>query len=204
MVMKLRRRQFLHLAAGAAALPAMSRIACALDYPSRPVRFVVGFPGRVRATDIVGRLIFAQALSERLGQQFIVGRPSREPAAIWLPNLVVRADPDGLHAPAGRFAERDQYNALRQAKFQYRPRHCAGRGHHAVSLQNRDGLFNPSFPATTIPEFIAYAEANPGKINMASAWQRHRASCFRRTTVHDDDRRRHGARGVSAAVTFRI
>ena len=81
--MKLSRRKSLHLAAAAAALPAMSRIAFALDYPTRPVRFVVGFPAG-SATDIVARLI-AQSLSERLGQQFIVDESARSRGAILPP-----------------------------------------------------------------------------------------------------------------------
>ena len=90
--MKLPRRKFLHLAAGAAALSAMSRIASALDYPSRPVRFVVGFPAG-SATDIVARLI-AQSLSGRLGQQFIVDdRPGA--GSNLAAEVVVRAEPDG-------------------------------------------------------------------------------------------------------------
>jgi len=90
--MKLPRRQFLHLTASAAVLPALSGTTLALDYPTRPVRFVVGFPGG-SATDIVGRLI-AQSLSERLGQQVIVdNRPGA--ASNIAAEVVVRAVPDG-------------------------------------------------------------------------------------------------------------
>ncbi len=161
--MKLRRRQFLHLAAGAAALPAMSRIACALDYPSRPVRFVVGFPAG-SATDIVGRLI-AQALSERLGQQFIVDdRPGA--GSNMAAEFVVRADPDGytlLQVASPNAINATLYDNL-SFNFVRDIAPVAGimRYPYVVTV-------NPSFPATTIPEFIAYAKANPGKINMASA-----------------------------------
>src|SRR5215472_8295881 len=117
------RRQFLHLAAGGAALPVFSRIARAQAYPTRPVRILVGYSAG-SASDIVARLI-AQWLSERLGQQFVVeNRPGAggniAPVAgiVRVPNVMV---------------------------------------------------VHPSFPAKTVPEFIAYAKANPSKITMASA-----------------------------------
>ena len=126
--MKLPRRQFLHLAAGAAALPAVSRIARAQTYPTRPVRIIVGFsPGG--ATDIVARLI-GQWLSERLGQPFVIeNRPGA--GSNIATEAVVRAPAGRLHAAHGRLAERDQRDALRQAQFQFHPRHRAGREHHA-------------------------------------------------------------------------
>jgi tripartite-type tricarboxylate transporter receptor subunit TctC len=163
MVMKLPRRQFLHLTAGAAALPAVSRIAYALDYPSRPVRFVVGFPAG-SATDIVGRLI-AQALSERLGQQFIVDdRPGA--GSNIAAEVVVRADPDGYtllqvaspNAINATLYDNLGFNFIRDIA----PVAGIMRYPYVVTV-------NPSFPAKTLPEFIAYAKANPGKINMASA-----------------------------------
>ena len=157
------RRQFLHLAAGAAALPAVSRIARAQAYPSRPVRIVVGFAAG-GSTDIVARLI-GQWLSERLGQQFIIeNRPGA--GSNIATEAVVRAPPDGYTLLAGRRRERDQRDALRQAQFQFPPRHRAGRRRHPRAIVM---VVNPSVPAKTVPEFIAYAKANPGKINMASA-----------------------------------
>ena len=125
--MKLPRRQFLHLAAGAAALPAVSRIARAQAYPTRPVRIIVGFPAG-GATDIVARLI-GQWLSERLGQPFVIENRPGAGGNIGT-EAVVRAPPDGYTLLVGRCGERDQRDALRQAQFQFHPRHRAGRGHH--------------------------------------------------------------------------
>jgi tripartite-type tricarboxylate transporter receptor subunit TctC len=161
--MKLPRRRFLHLAAGVAALPAASRAAYALDYPSRPVRFVVGFPAG-SATDIVGRLI-AQALSEQFAQQFIVeDRPGA--GSNIAAEAVVRADPDGytlLQVASPNAINATLYDNL-SFNFVRDIAPVAGimRYPYVVTV-------NPSFPAKTVPEFIAYAKANPGKINMASA-----------------------------------
>jgi tripartite-type tricarboxylate transporter receptor subunit TctC len=163
MVMKLPRRHFLHLAAGAAALPAASRMACALDYPSRPVRFVVGFPAG-SATDIVARLV-AQALSEQFGQQFIVDdRPGA--GSNLAADVVVRADPDGytlLQVASPNAINATLYDNL-GFNFIRDIAPVAGIMRYPYVL-----TVNQSFPAKTVPEFIAYAKANPGKINMASA-----------------------------------
>ena len=118
--------QFLHLAAGAAALPAVSRIARAQAYPSRPVRIIVGFPAG-GAIDIVARLM-GQWLSERLGQQFVIENRPGAGSNIGT-EAVVRAPPDGYTLLLVAFVERDQRDALRQAQFQFHPRHRAGRGH---------------------------------------------------------------------------
>ena len=126
-VMKLPRRQFLHLAAGAAALPAVSRIAWAQAYPTRPVRIVVGFAAG-GATDILARLI-GQWLSERLGQPFVIENRPGAGSNIGT-EAVVRAPPDGYTLLLVGAAQRDQRDALRQAQFQFHPRHRAGRGHH--------------------------------------------------------------------------
>jgi tripartite-type tricarboxylate transporter receptor subunit TctC len=158
------RRQFLHLAAGAAALPAVSRIAVAQAYPSRPVRWIVGFPAGGGA-DIVARLI-GQWLSERLGQPFVIeNRPgaSSNIAA----EAVVRSPPDGYtlllvtmpaNAINATLYDKLNFNFIRDIA--------------PVAGLTRDPLVmlvNPSFPAKTVPEFIAYAKANPGKVNMASS-----------------------------------
>jgi tripartite-type tricarboxylate transporter receptor subunit TctC len=161
--MKLSRRKSLHLAAAAAALPAMSRIAFALDYPTRPVRFVVGFPAG-SATDIVARLI-AQSLSERLGQQFIVDdRPGA--GSNLAAEVVVRAEPDGytlLQVASPNAINASLYDNL-SFNFIRDIAPVAGIMRYPYVM-----VVNSSFPAKTVPEFIAYAKANPGKINMASA-----------------------------------
>jgi len=161
--MKLRRRRFLHLAAGAAMLPAVSRIASAQSYPTRPVRIIVGFTP-AGATDILARLI-GQWLSERLGQTFIV--ENRPGAGSNLgTEAVVRAPADGhtllLVAPANAINatlyDRLNFDFIRDIAP------VAG----LISVANVMEV-NPSLPAKTLPEFIAYAKANPGKVNYASA-----------------------------------
>src|SRR6266481_4132923 len=160
--MKLPRRQFLHLAAGAAALPAVSRIAGAQAYPSRPVRIVVGFPPG-GGTDIAARLI-GQWLSERLGQQFVIeNRPGagRNIAT----EAVARASADGYtlllvsaaHAINATLYEKLNYNFLRD----FAPVAGIIRVPNVVEV-------NPSLPPKSVSEFIAYAKANPGKVNYAS------------------------------------
>jgi tripartite-type tricarboxylate transporter receptor subunit TctC len=161
--MKLPRRKFLHLAAGAAALPAASRIASAQTYPTRPVHLIVGFfAGGL--TDILARLL-SPSLSERLGQQFIV---EDQPGAgtNLAAEAVVRALPDGytlLMATSTNAINATLYDKL---KFNFI------RDTAPIASIARTPLVmvvNPSFPAKTVPEFIAYAKANPGKINMATA-----------------------------------
>jgi len=160
--MHLPRRRFLHLAAGAAALPAVSRIAWAQAYPSRPVRIIIGFaPGGI--AEVVARLI-GQSLSERLGQPFIIeSRPGA--ASNIATEAVVRAPPDGytllqVSPPAAINAtlyERLNFNFIRDIA----PVAGMVRGPLVMEV-------NPSAPVTTVPEFIAYAKANPGKLTMAS------------------------------------
>jgi tripartite-type tricarboxylate transporter receptor subunit TctC len=161
--MKLPRRKFLHLAAGAAALPALPRIASADTYPSRPVHMIVGFPAS-NASDIIARLI-AQSLSDRLGQQFVVENRPGAGSNIGT-EMVVRAAPDGytllLVAPPALI------NATLYPNLNYNfIRDVAPVG--SIGSSTFVMMVNPSVPAKTVPEFIAYAEANPGKINMASA-----------------------------------
>jgi len=160
--MKLARRQFLHLAAGAAALPAVSRIARAQVYPARPVRVVIGFPAGAGG-DIVIRII-GQWLSERLGQPFVVDNRPGAGGNI-ATEAVVRAPPDGytlLLATPPNVINATLYEKL-NFNFINDIAPIAG-----LTLLPNVMVVHPSVPAKTVPEFIAYAKANPGKINMAS------------------------------------
>ena len=141
----------------------MPRVAAALDYPTRPVRFIVGFPAG-SATDIVGRLM-AQSLSERIGQQFIVeNRPGA--GSNIAAEAVVRADPDGYTLL--QVASPNAINATLYSNLNF---------NFIRDIAPVAGIFrypyvmvvNTSFPARTLPEFIAYAKTIPGKIDMASA-----------------------------------
>jgi tripartite-type tricarboxylate transporter receptor subunit TctC len=153
----------LYLAAGVAASPAMPSVALAETYPARPVRIVVGFPAS-NASDIVGRL-GAQALSERLGQQFIVDNRPGAGGNIGT-EFVVRAPADGytlLLASPSTTTNATLYGNL-TFNFLHDIAPAAGIARAPYLM-----VLNPALPAKTIPEFIAYAKANPGKINMASS-----------------------------------
>jgi tripartite-type tricarboxylate transporter receptor subunit TctC len=157
------RRQFLHLAAGAAALPALSRIARAQAYPTRTVRIIVGTAAG-SGTDIAARLI-GQWLSERLGQQFIVENRVGAGGNVGT-EMVVRSAPDGYtllmingaNAINAALYEKLNFNFIRDIAP------VASVMRTLVVME-----VHPSVPAKTVPEFIAYAKANPGKIAMASA-----------------------------------
>jgi tripartite-type tricarboxylate transporter receptor subunit TctC len=160
--MKLPRRNFLHLAAGAAALPAVSRFAWAQTYPSRPVRLIVGFPpGGV--ADMFGRLM-GQLLSERLGQQVVVENRAGAGGNLAV-EAVLKAAPDGYtllmigsnNAWNVTLYDNLSFNFLRDIA-------------PVASIYSGFGVVvvNPSFPVKSIPELITNAKANPGKINMAS------------------------------------
>jgi tripartite-type tricarboxylate transporter receptor subunit TctC len=160
--MKLQRRRFLHLAAGAVALPAVSRIAAAQTYPTKPVRIVVGFAAG-GGTDILARLI-GQWLSERLGQQFIVeNRPGGNSNIAT--EAVVRAPPDGYtllvvdNSPAINASVYDKlnFNFIRDIA----PVASIARAGYVMEV-------SLSVPAKTVPEFIAYAKA----IRASSTWRR--------------------------------
>jgi tripartite-type tricarboxylate transporter receptor subunit TctC len=161
--MKLPRRRFLHLAAGAAALPAASRIAWAQAYPARPVHVIVP-QAAGSSSDITARLI-GQFLSDRLGQQFIIDdRPGAGG------NIGTEA---AVHAPADGYTlllvnSQNAINATLYDKlsFNFMRDIAPVAGLTLVPLVME---VSASFPAKTVPEFIAYAKANPGKINMASA-----------------------------------
>jgi tripartite-type tricarboxylate transporter receptor subunit TctC len=161
--MKLPRRKFLHLAAGAAALPAVSRLAWAQAYPTRPVRIIVGFSAG-SASDIAARLM-GQWLSERLDQPFIIENRVGAGGNVGI-EVVVRSAPDGYtllmvngaNAISATLYEKLNFNFIRDIA--------------PVASVIRTSVVmevHPSVPAKTVPEFIAYTKANPGKIAMASA-----------------------------------
>jgi tripartite-type tricarboxylate transporter receptor subunit TctC len=156
--MNLPRRQFLHLAAGAAAVLAVSRIARAQTYPVRSVRIIVGFaPGG--GVDIVARLM-GQWLSERMGQPFVIENRPAVASNIGT-EAVVRAPPDGYTLLIVQAS-----NAINATLYVNFIRDIAPVA--SMIRQPEVMLVNPAVPAKTVPEFIAYAKANPGKINMAS------------------------------------
>jgi tripartite-type tricarboxylate transporter receptor subunit TctC len=161
--MKPSRRKLLHLGAGAAALAGIPRMASAQSYPSRPVRLMVGFAAG-QAIDILARLT-GQSLSDRLGQQFIVeNRPGA--GGNLVTELVVRAAPDGytfLVVGANNAINASLYDNL---NFNVVRDIVPVAGIYRVPQVM---VVNPSFPAVTVAEFIAYAKANPGKINFGSA-----------------------------------
>jgi tripartite-type tricarboxylate transporter receptor subunit TctC len=161
--MKLPRRTFLHLAVGAAALPVVPRIARAQAYPSRTARIVVGFPAG-GATDIQARLM-GQWLSDRLGQQFIIENRAGASGNIGT-EAVAKAPADGYtllqivtpHAINAALYTNLNFDFVRDIA----PIICVARLAYVI-------VVHPSVPATMIPELIAYAKANPGKINYGSA-----------------------------------
>jgi tripartite-type tricarboxylate transporter receptor subunit TctC len=160
--MKLARRQFLHLAVGAATLPAASGIAMAQGYPTRPVRIIVGFPAG-GAGDIIARLM-GRWLSERLAQPFMIENRAGAAGNIGA-EAVVRAPADGYtlflsgatNAINATLYDKLNFNFVRDISP------VAGIIRMPLVI-----VVHPSFPAKTVPEFIAYAKANPGKLNMAS------------------------------------
>jgi tripartite-type tricarboxylate transporter receptor subunit TctC len=160
--MKLPRRKFLHLAAGAAALPAITRVASAQSYPVRPVHLLAGFPpGGI--VDLIARLI-GQWLSERLGQQFVIeNRPGA--GSNIATELVARARPDGY-----TLLLVSSVNAWNTAIYDNLNFNFVRDTTPAASIIRTPAVMevNPSVPAKTVPEFIAYAKANPGKIDMGT------------------------------------
>jgi len=161
--MNLPRRKFVYLAASAVAFPVMSRTAAALDYPTHPVRIIVGFAAG-QAIDITTRLI-GQWLSVQLGQQFVIeNRPGA--GGNIATEAVVRAPADGYTLLA--VGSNNMINATLYEKLNFdfirdiAPVASIARVPQVMEV-------NPSFPAKTVPDFIAYAKANPGKISFASA-----------------------------------
>jgi tripartite-type tricarboxylate transporter receptor subunit TctC len=160
-MMKLPRRQFLSLAAGAATLPVVSRIARAETYPARPVRIIVGSPAGA-GIDITARLI-GLWLSERLGQQFVIeNRPGA--GGNIAAEAVVRAPPDGYTLFVATPANAINATLYERLSFDF-IRDIAPVG--ALMRVPLVMVVNPSLATKTVPEFIAYAKANPGKVNMA-------------------------------------
>jgi tripartite-type tricarboxylate transporter receptor subunit TctC len=159
----MKRRTFLHVAAGAATLPVLPRLASAQAYPTRPVRIVVGFTAG-GIGDVLARLV-GQWLSERLGQQFIIeNRPGA--GATLAAEAVIRAMPDGytlLWVSSANSISAAVYSNL---SFDFIRDTSAVSGVMSGPLVME---VNPSVPARTVPEFITYAKANPGKLSMASA-----------------------------------
>jgi tripartite-type tricarboxylate transporter receptor subunit TctC len=161
--MKLQRRQFLHLAAGAAAVPARSRIAIAQSYPTRPLHVIVGFPPG-GAADTIARLL-GQWLSERLGQPIIIENRVGAAGNI-ATEAAVRAPADGYtlllvvanNAVNATLYDKLNYNFIRDIA-------------PVATVARVPGVLdvNPSVPVRTVPELIAYAKANPGKLNMGSS-----------------------------------
>jgi tripartite-type tricarboxylate transporter receptor subunit TctC len=158
----LQRRQVLRLVAGAAALPVMSQVASAQAYPSRPVQLLVGFaPGG--GTDVMARLL-QPVLSERLGQQIVIeNRPGA--GTNIATEAVVNAEPDGYTLLAASLANAGNATLYDNLKFNFLRDITPVAG---IALDPFVLEVTPSLPVKTIPEFIAYAKAHPGKINMGS------------------------------------
>jgi tripartite-type tricarboxylate transporter receptor subunit TctC len=161
--MSISRRRLLRLAGGAALLPVLPQIASADTYPSRPVRLLVGFTAG-STTDTLGRLI-GQWLSERLGQPFIIDNRPGAGGNIALEALV-NADPDGY--TLGMVAPAATINMSLYDKLNFDFLHDAAPVAGVVRVPNVLEV-TPSLPVNTVPEFIAYAKANPGKLSFASA-----------------------------------
>jgi tripartite-type tricarboxylate transporter receptor subunit TctC len=161
--MKLLRRSFLRLAAGAAALPINAHVARAEDYPARPVRFIVPFPAG-QASDTVARLV-GQPLSERLGQPVVIEDRTGAGGNIGT-EAVVRAAPDGYTLLLASLTNAVNATLYKKLNFNFirdiTPIASIGGSPYLM-------VVHPSLPAKTVPEFIAYAKANPGKMNMGSS-----------------------------------
>jgi len=161
--MKLPRRTFLHLAAGGAVLPAALRVARAETYPTRPVHLIVAFAAG-GTNDIVARML-GQSLSERLGQRLVIENRPGAGSNIGT-EMVVRAAPDGY-----TLLMAGTPNAINATLYDKLPFNFTSDIAPVAAILNMPDVMevNPSLPVRTIPEFIAYARANPGKIAMASA-----------------------------------
>jgi tripartite-type tricarboxylate transporter receptor subunit TctC len=160
--MKFSRRRFLRLATVAIGVPAVSQMASAQPYPTRPVRLIVGFAAG-GAPDIAARLV-AQWLSERLGQQFVIeNRPGA--GGNLATEIVAEASPDGYTLLLINISNAVNATLYQKLKYDF-IRDIAPVA--SISHENYGMEVHPSFPAKTVAEFISYAKANPGKLNMAS------------------------------------
>jgi tripartite-type tricarboxylate transporter receptor subunit TctC len=161
--MRLPRRRFLRLAAGALAIPSVSRAALATDYPARPVRLLVGYSAG-GVSDILARLL-AQSLSDRLGQPFVVeDRPGA--ASNVAADAVIHSPPDGYTLFLAGISNAINAAIYKDLDFNF------ARDVTPIALISRSPLVmevSESFPAKTVPEFITYAKAHPGTLNMGSA-----------------------------------
>jgi tripartite-type tricarboxylate transporter receptor subunit TctC len=161
--MTLGRRRFLELAAGAAALPFLPRAARALDYPTRPVHIIAGYPAGA-GPDIVGRLA-GQWLTGRLGQNFVVDNRPGASSNIGT-DLAAKSTPDGYTLLVAVSTNAVNATLYQNLSFSFArdlvPVAFIGATPFVIAA-------NPSFPAKTVPEFLAYAKANPGKVNFASS-----------------------------------
>ncbi len=160
--MKLRRRKFLHLAAGAAAVPFVSRLAWAQAYPNRPIRWVVSFPAG-GSNDIVARIV-GQQLSDVLGQQVIIENRSGAGGSLGMAS-VLGSPPDGY-----TLGFVTPNNAINGAVYPNLPFDFIRDSVPVAGLMTLPNVLDvhPSFPAHTVAELIAYAKANPGKVNVAT------------------------------------
>jgi tripartite-type tricarboxylate transporter receptor subunit TctC len=186
--MKLPRRQFLHLAAGAAALPVVSRIARAQSYPSRPVHWIVSFAAG-GPNDIVARIV-GQYLSDHLGQQFVIENRAGAAGNVGMQSALNSA-PDGY-----TIAFVGPNYAINPALYEKLPFDFIRDSVPVAGIMRLANVMDvtPTFPANNLAEFIAYAKANLGNQH---GFGRHRepAACCRRA-VQDDGRRRHGPRSL--------
>jgi tripartite-type tricarboxylate transporter receptor subunit TctC len=162
-MMTLPRRQFLHLASGAAALPVVSRVSWAQAYPTRPVRWIVP-TAPAGATDIVARLI-GRWLSERLGRAFVIENRPGAGTNIGT-EAVVRAPPDGYTLLSATVANAINATLNNKLNFNFIRDIAPVAG---IARVPNVMVVNPTFPAKTVPEFIAYAKAHPGEINFGSS-----------------------------------
>ncbi len=187
------RRKVLQLAAGAAALTLAPRSASALDYPTRPVHIVVGFPPGL-SPDIIARLI-AQAVSERLGQQFIVDNRPGAASNIGT-EVVAHATPDGYTLLLHRLGQCHQRHALSASEFRFRPRSHAGRLHRPHAVRHR-GQSAISGEIGARADRLCQGQSRQDQCRVGR--RRHRAACGLRV-VQDDDRHRHGAGAVQGQL----